>query len=184
MSKPKINKIKTLYQSGIFNVEALDLTFSNGEERRYQRIKARATGAVMVLPMLDANTMLLIREYGAGVDDYTIGFPKGALEQGEDPAEAAARECQEEVGYRPERLTLLKTISTSPGYMTSVMHIFLAEQLSNDPAPGDEPEPLEVIPWQLQDIPALLNQREFHEGRSLAALMLLQHHLAEEKVEC
>jgi len=63
---PTINARKQVAKSRLFSVEQLDLTFSNGEQRNYERIPSSGHGAVMIVPMLDSQTLLLVREYCAG----------------------------------------------------------------------------------------------------------------------
>ena len=64
-------------------LEQLDLEFSNGEKRVYYRMRTRGLGAVIIVPMLDDDTVLLAREYAAGLHHYEIGLPKGRLEEGD-----------------------------------------------------------------------------------------------------
>lgn len=175
--KPEVLDRTLVAESRMFRVECVHLRFSNGEERHYEYIQGQAPSSIMVVPLLDSETILLVREYGAGVDDYTLGFPKGALEAGEDELVAANRELMEEVGYGARRLRFLKRITASPSYVRSAMDVILAEDLYPQREEGDEPEPLEVVPWKLSNIPALLEHPEFHEGRSIAALLLLQNSL-------
>ncbi len=134
----------------------------------------------MIVALKDDDTLLLIREYGAGIDEYTLGFPKGALGKHEDVLLGANRELKEEVGFGADRLEHLKTFSTSPGYLSSRMHLILARDLYAEKLPGDEPEPLEVVEWPLDDIDGLLAQDDFHEARSIAALLCLQQRLKNE----
>ncbi|OGO90615.1 MAG: ADP compounds hydrolase NudE [Coxiella sp. RIFCSPHIGHO2_12_FULL_42_15] len=178
--KPQILKSTILAKTAIFTIEGLDLRFSNGEERCYERVQGGARGSVLIVPLLDAETMLLIREYAAGVDDYLLAFPKGAIASGEDALSTAQRELQEEAGYGATTLTLLGRVSAAPGYMSSMMDIVLAQELYPAEAVGDEPEPIEVIPWQLNKVDALITHPAFHEARSLAALLLLERHLRRE----
>ena len=77
-------------------VEELDLRFSNGERRTYERLASRGHGAVMIIPVLDDNTILLINEYAAGVHEYQLTLPKGLVDPGETALEAANRELMEE----------------------------------------------------------------------------------------
>ena len=67
-------------------MERLDLEFGNGERRRYERLHGRGHGAVIVVPMLDDDTVLLVREYAAGVHRYELGLVKGRIDAGETPA--------------------------------------------------------------------------------------------------
>ena len=63
------------------------------------------------------------------------------------------------------------------GQQGTMMDIVLAKDLYSATAIGDEPEPIEVVPWRLDQIDTLLAHPQFHEARSLAALLLLQKHL-------
>lgn len=171
---PKIHAINPVTSSRLFHVEELHLEFSNGERRIYERLANRGNGAVLIVPLLDDDTLLLIREYSAGTGRYELGFPKGKMEQGEDPLEAANREIMEEVGYGARELHLLRQVSLSPGYMQHSTHLILARDLHPQRTAGDEPEPLEVVPWKLSNVAELLLQEDFTEGRSLLALYLAQ----------
>ena len=74
---PIISNNQQVAQSRLFKIEQIDLTFSNGEKRQYERMLGSGRGAVMIVPMLDDETMLLVREYCAGTHSYELGFPKG-----------------------------------------------------------------------------------------------------------
>ncbi|MGZ8227825.1 MAG: ADP compounds hydrolase NudE, partial [Methylococcaceae bacterium] len=66
--KPTILNKTTVAKSRLFRIESLDIRFSNGEQRNYERLaRGNSGGAVLIVPMLDVETVLLIREYSAGV---------------------------------------------------------------------------------------------------------------------
>jgi ADP-ribose diphosphatase len=175
---PKALSRKLISQSRIFRVEEVDLQFSNGERRRYERLLGGRRGSVLVVPMLDDDTVLLIREYATGSHDYQLGLPKGRMEpDDEDPLQAADRELREEVGYGAHDLMLLKTLTIAPAYIQHHTYIVLARNLFPDKQPGDEPEPIEVVPWRLSDWQALMAQPDLTEARSIAALYMTREFL-------
>lgn len=159
-------------------VEELDLEFSNGERRRYHRAPAIGHGAVIVLPLRDADTALLIREYAAGTHRYELGLVKGKIDPGETPEEAANRELKEEIGYGARDVRVVRRISLAPTYMGHETVLVLARDLYEERLPGDEPEPLEVVPWRLDALHELALEPDFSEGRSIAALFLVRELLA------
>lgn len=169
---PTIHKTNTVARSGLFLVESLDLEFSNGEQRTFERLASRGYGAVLVVPMLDNDTVLLIREYAAGTERYELGLPKGRVDAGETLLEAANRELKEEVGYGSDDIRPLKSVSLAPGYMGHCTTLLLAQNLYPERLEGDEPEPLEVVPWKLSELDKLVALDECSEGRSLLALYL------------
>ena len=172
--KPQILHTELVAESRLFKVESLHLKFSNGVERVYERMRSSGRGAVMLVPMLDENTLLLIREYSAGTHSYELGFPKGLIDPGENAMEAGNRELMEEIGYGAKQLTLLKQVSLAPGYFGSRMDILLAQDLYPEQREGDEPEPLDVVPWPLDQIDQLMARPDFSEARSICGLFLLQ----------
>ena len=177
--KPTILAKKLLAKTRLFRIESLDLQFSNGARRTYERLGRGdpGGGAVLIVPMLDDNTVLLIREYSAGVDRYELGLPKGKTDPGENSLEAANRELKEEVGYGAGKLQQLKSLSVAPGYLEHMTEIVLAENLYAEKLPGDEPEELEVVPWKMDNLNQLFVRDECTEARSIAALFLTREHL-------
>lgn len=170
---PNINRRKQVAKSRLFAIEQIDLTFTNGEQREYERMIGSGNGAVLVIPMIDEETFLLVREYCAGTHSYELGFPKGLIDLGEVAREAANRELKEEIGYGSKELIHLQQVSMAPAFFNAKMDLFIAKQLFSEKLLGDEPEALEVVPWKVSDYKDLLTQSDFNEARSVAALMLL-----------
>jgi len=173
-TKPDILKTNTVCESRLFQVEALDLRFSNGVERRYERLASRGHGAVMIAAVDDQQNILLIREYAAGVEDYVLTLPKGLVDPGETPLEAANRELQEEAGFAARQLKPIKEMTTAPNYMGHKLTAVLAQDLYPSVLEGDEPEPLEVVHWPLSQLDDLVARDDFNEGRSIAALFMVR----------
>lgn len=171
-TKPEILKVSQPDRSRLFKVERLDLRFSNGEERQFERLMNRGNGAVMVVALTANNEVVLIREYAAGLEDYVLTLPKGVIDPGENATEAANRELQEEAGFGAKRLTAIKQMSAAPNYMGHMLDLVIAQDLFESRLPGDEPEPLEVVTYPLSNIDQLVMEDEFHEGRAIAALYL------------
>ena len=178
MSKlPRIHGTEEV-ELGHYRLERLDLEFSNGERRKYERLNSRGHGAVMIAAMPDPDTVLLVREYAAGVHRYELGLPKGRMDAGEGILEAANRELKEETGFGARKLTHLRGITLAPGYMTHEIQLVLAEDLYEERLPGDEPEELEVVPWKLDALGELVLREDCSEGRSLAGLFIVREVLA------
>ena len=171
---PQIHHREIVAQSKLFRVERLDLEFSNGATRQFERMAGGNRGAVMIVPMIDNDTMVLIREYAAGTHSYQLGFPKGLIDPGESAIEAANRELKEEAGYGANELIELHTVSMAPTFFNSNMTIVVARDLYPQQLEGDEPEPLEVIHWPLAEVDELLAREDFVEARCIAALFLAQ----------
>ena len=171
---PDVLSKKVLAKTRVFQIEEMQVRFSNGHESTFERISGRYPSAVMIVAMQDDETFLLIREYAPAADQYVLAFPKGAMDANEETLAAANRELMEEVGYGAHELTQIAEWSLSPAYFNATMKIILAKNLFPQKLEGDEPEAIEVIPWKIKDIDALLSHPEFHESRSVAAVLLLE----------
>lgn len=177
--KPEILKRHTVARSRLFRADELHLRFSNGEERIYEKLCGGGPGAVLIVPVLDDNRVVMIREYAAGIHDYHLALPKGAVDKGETPLEAANRELKEEAGYGARDLRLLKRLTLSPAYMEQGINVVLARDLYPEQLIGDEPEPIEVVTVDFDDLLALSMREDVSEGRTVAALFLAKAWLAQ-----
>ncbi len=178
---PKIRDRREAPAARWMRRENLDLEFDNGETRTYTRLVARGLGAVIVVPMLDDETVLLAREYACGLHHYELGLPKGRMEEGESTLETANREMKEEIGYGARNLREINAFSLAPAYMSHVTHIVLARDLYPEKLEGDEPEELDVVPWPLADLKALADRADCTEGRTIAALYFARDWMNDEK---
>lgn len=171
--KPEIMSVEVVAKTALFEVQAVDLRFSNGQERQFERLAPSATQAVMILPVID-NYLIMIREYAVGTERYELTFPKGRIDYGETPEVAANRELQEEIGFAAGKLMSMRMLYTSPSHMYGPMHVYVAEDLYSSRLDGDEPEPLELVYVPIKEIDDLIALSEFGDARTLAALMLWQ----------
>ena len=165
-------------EEGDRHVEEVDLEFGNGERRRYRRVLSRGPGSVIIAAMPDPDTVLLVREYACGVHRYELGLPKGRMDAGETPEQAADRELKEETGFGARKLQVVRPLTLSPSYMEFAAHLVLAEDLYPERLPGDEPEEIEVVPWKLANLHELMLREDCSEGRSLAALFIVRELIA------
>jgi len=179
LKKPTILRTQAVAQSRLFTIETVDLEFSNGVRRTYERMKPSGREAVMIVPIIDDN-LLLIREYAVGTESYELGFPKGLIDLGESALEAANRELKEEVGFGARQLTYITKLGMAPSYFSSKMNIVIAEDLYAESLEGDEPEELPQVRWPLRDMMSLLNEADFTEARNVSALFLLREWLKQQ----
>lgn len=182
--KPTVLAREIVASSRLFRVEEVQLRFSNGVERAYERLVGRGNGhgAVMIVAMLDAEHAVLVEEYCGGTDEYELSLPKGLIEPGEDVLAAANRELKEEAGFGAHNLEHLTELSLSPGYMSQKIQVVLATDLYEERLEGDEPEPMGVDKINLRELASLAQHPRFSEGRALAALYLTRDLLTQRGV--
>jgi len=174
--KPVVHSVRTIAQTRLFHIEAVELEFSNGERRQYERINNDVAGAVTVIPVT-AESVILVREYAVGSDQYELGFVKGLIDPGESHSDAGHRELKEEIGYGARHIKQIRETRVTPHYTTAIGYILLAEDLYVENHEGDEPEDLEQVHWPLSDLDSLLEHEDINDVRTLHALYWLRDYL-------
>ena len=99
---PHILSLSTVAKSRLFEIQAVDLKFSNGIDRTYERFRPFNRDSVMVIA-IDGEDLLLVREYAVGTEQYELGFVKGGMDTGETPEQSANRE---EIGFGAKKLDI------------------------------------------------------------------------------
>ncbi|WP_432471255.1 ADP compounds hydrolase NudE [Amphritea sp. HPY] len=176
-AKPEILKVTAATESRLFKVEQIELRFSNGVERTYERLANRGRGAVMIAAIDEDDNVLLIKEYAVGLEDYLLTLPKGLIDPGEDALQAANRELKEEAGFGANQLEVIKQMTSAPNYMGHKITSILARGLFPCRLEGDEPEEMEVVRWPLSRIEELFARDDFSEARAIAALYMVRDKL-------
>lgn len=138
----------------------------------------RHNRSVGIVAMPSDDAMMLVRQYRHATQAWMWELPAGSVDPGETPGEAAARECQEELGLVAESLEMLGELFPLPGYCTELMTFFKATRLrppgAEDPAAHqDEDEDIEARAFGVDDIRRMLADGELRDLKTAAALALL-----------
>lgn len=127
MANLRLVKSEKRHVGKVFNLIVDEVEYDSGN--RAIREVAEHPGGAVTVPMLDANTLLLIRQFRYPTREFLFELPAGKLDPGEDPEICARRELEEETGYTAGSLQKLTAIYTSPGFCTEKLHIYLATEL-------------------------------------------------------
>jgi len=160
-----------VYRGRAFSVRVDEVEIKPGTLSRLDIVEH--PGAVTILPLDDAGDVWFIRQYRHPAGADLLELPAGTLKPGEDPALAANRELQEEIGMRAETLELVASFWLAPGYSTELMHVYVATGLSPAPLEQDEDE---VI--TLEKVPAaraveLALDGTLRDAKSIATVLLV-----------
>jgi ADP-ribose pyrophosphatase len=145
----------------------------DGREARREVISH--PGAVCVVPLRQDGQVLMVRQFRSGAGRPLLEVPAGLLGPGETPEQCAARELEEETGYRAGKLRLLCTFFLTPGYSSERMFAFLATDLTEAWANPDDTENLELVPVPLSDLERMLRMGELEDAKTVAALLMVLH---------
>ena len=160
---------RKLFQAKRFAVEELQEILLDGKTLSRQIV--RHPGAVVVLPLLDENTVCLIRTYRAAIDQWILELPAGTLDKGLPPCEVAHLELQEETGYRAETMLPIHDFAMSPGILDEKMHFFVAKDLTPGDAAREEGEQMSNQLFTWPEIDHLIRDRKIIDAKTLVALL-------------
>jgi 8-oxo-dGTP pyrophosphatase MutT (NUDIX family) len=156
-------------------------TISGPDGTTYEREVVHHPGAVAVVPVLDdGRTVVLVRQYRSALDALVLEIPAGKCDvDGEPPELTAARELEEEVGYRADSLERLCVIHNSPGFSDEQVVVFLAERLEEGTATphGIEEEHMAVEHVSLEDADQLIADGHITDAKTVVGLLLARDRL-------
>ncbi|MEV6527418.1 NUDIX hydrolase [Longispora sp. NPDC051575] len=160
---------RELYRDKWVHVTSADVELPDGRHLDHRIVRTAAPGAGAVV--VNDDKVLLIWRHRFITDTWAWEIPLGSIKPDEDPAAAAAREFEEETGWRPGALRPLLYTQPSPGLMTSAHHIFRADSATHigPPKDGFESDRREWLP--LDDILGLVDKKDIVAGTTLAALL-------------
>lgn len=143
-------KSEEIYDGFIIKVYKDDVAL--GENGKSIREVVRHKGACAVLAVDGENNAFFVEQFRYPVDMPLFEAPAGKIDPGEEPIVCAKRELLEECGVTAEKWTDLGPMFSTPGFCDEVIHLFLAENLSETEANPDEDEFLDIIKLPLQEV--------------------------------
>ncbi|MDE1810734.1 MAG: NUDIX hydrolase [Candidatus Micrarchaeota archaeon] len=125
---------------------------------------------VVILPILGKDTIVLERQYRGVLGRYLYEIPAGYIEDGEQPAKAAARELEEETGYRPGKMTFVSKLAESPGTLRLWAHFYIATELKAGERSLDRNENIKVLRVSLKEALQMIKNRQIVDLKTVAAV--------------
>ncbi|MEW6320407.1 MAG: NUDIX hydrolase [Acidobacteriota bacterium] len=167
---------REVYAGRIFSLHVDRVTLPNGHTLDMEIV--RHPGSVVLIPQPTPGEIILIRQYRYTLDRWIWELPAGSLERGENPDEAAARECEEEIGLVPERVERLRTCYPTPGFCDEAMIYYrctgLRPPAADSPVRKDEDEDLEPRTFTLAEARAFVSRGEIVDLKTIAGLAFVE----------
>jgi ADP-ribose pyrophosphatase len=161
-------KIQTVYKGRVVTLNLETVMLPNGVSVELEVV--RHPGAAAIVPLKDDHTVILIRQYRLAADGYIYEIPAGKLHPGEDPADCATRELEEEIGYRAGHLDKIATFFTAPGFTDEVMHLYVARDLARGTQALDSDEVLEIVEMPLEKAMAHIEDGTIRDAKTIIGL--------------
>jgi ADP-ribose pyrophosphatase len=165
-----------IFKGLIFEVDRDRLREANGQE--IVREVVRHNGGAGALPVFDDGRVALVRQYRHPARAELLEIPAGKLEVGEVPEECAARELEQEIGWRAGRLEKLCEFYPTPGFCEEKLHVYLATGLQPAAQQLDDDELIEVVYLPLQEAVQMAVRGALLDSKTIIALLLADRLLA------
>jgi len=166
---------KTVYTGKIVKVRSDVVEVHGG--RQATREVVEHPGGVCVIPIDADRHFWCVRQFRYPLMEALLEFPAGKLEPCEDPALCAIRELEEETGLTAKTLIYLGPMYPSPGYLDEVLHLYLAQDLTQGEACPDEGEFLTVEKIPMDTMLKLVAESKIRDAKTIAGLFRAMQHL-------
>ena len=167
--------IRTIFKGRIFTVQVETIQLPKGPTLHAEIV--RHPGSVVIVPVADDGGIVLVRQYRHALGRWAWELPAGSLKPGEDPDEAAVRECHEEIGLVPSQMRPLGGFYPTPGYCDERMNFYRASGLRqprpDEQAQQDEDEDIEARAFSRAELARMIAEGEVIDLKTIAGLALL-----------
>jgi len=173
MPEPETLGTERIFQGKVFTVERDRVRLPNGREVALDLV--RHPRSVVLLPMPEPNHLILIRQYRHAIKRFLWELPAGSVDEGEEPDQAAVRECHEEIGQVPATVVRLASLFPTPGFCDEEMVFYRLSGLTTpaEAAQVDEDEDIEPKTFALRDVREMIRRGEIVDMKTVAGLTLL-----------
>ncbi|GAB4227265.1 MAG: ADP-ribose pyrophosphatase [Chlamydiales bacterium] len=160
-------------QESVFEGKKINLYTGSikGKKGLVERELVVHPGAVVILPLLDDNSLVMIKNERFAVQETLWELPAGTLESDESPEKTALRELEEETGYIANRLDFLTYFYTSPGFCNEKIFSYVAKDLFFKQQNLDDNEfiQIEILTWE--KVKRMISSHEIHDAKTLTTLL-------------
>ena len=167
--KPETLASEPIYKGKIFDVRRDAIREGKAE---YDRDVIVHPGSAVIIPVFADNTVALVRQYRHAAGKYLLEIPAGSLDPDESPETGAARELEEEIGVRAEKIEKIAEFYVSPGFLTEKMYLYLATGLTETAQRLDDDEFVEIERIPLETALEMVRTGTIEDAKTIVGITL------------
>jgi ADP-ribose pyrophosphatase len=171
-----VKEKRELFHGRIFSVTLDSIEFDDGTKATMEVV--RHGGAAAVVPLTEAGRVILVRQFRYSVNGALWEIPAGRTDAQEDTRACAARELEEETGFRAASIEKIGSILTTPGFSDERIDIFLARELTQTQMSLDPDEFIDVVSFPCAAALGMIDRGEIEDAKSIVALLLAARRLS------
>lgn len=161
---------KLMYEGTIISMYRDKVKASNGNISDYDFVGHK--GACAVIPVTEEGKILLVKQWRNALDRFTYEIPAGGLDGKEEPMiDGAARELEEETGYRSDNLTFLLSLRTTVAFCNERIDVFVATDLVKTEQKLDEDEDIEVYEFEVDKLLEMIREGTLQDSKTVSAVL-------------
>jgi ADP-ribose pyrophosphatase len=168
-------KINRIYKGKILELFCDDVELPNGSLSIREYLNN--PGASAILPFIDKNNIILVKQYRYPLRQITYELPAGKMDKGETPLECAVRELREETGYKAKKLEIVLSFYPTATFSTEIIHIFAAFGLEGGNENPDEDEFVSKEILNFQDAIRMVKTGVIKDSKTIIALLYFENTL-------
>ena len=166
---------RIIYEGRILSLRVDTVETVDGRQSTREIIEHAACIAVIAVDADD--NVLLVRQYRRAIDKELLEIPAGGIDPGEDAEAAVVREMQEEIGYRPGKITRLGGFYSSPGFCNEYLTLYLANDLVPARLFAEDTAGIEVVRVPVSELAALATLDKIEDAKTVAGLLFYLEYL-------
>jgi ADP-ribose pyrophosphatase len=164
---------QTIFEGKLVRLLVDQVRLPNGKTAKREIVKH--PGAVAVLAITAEDKLVLVRQFRKPLEKTILEIPAGKLEPEEDPVDCAARELEEETGYKAEKLEHIVSFYTSPGFADEYLHLYEATGLKEGEVHPDQDEFVERVELTLDECFDRIKTGEISDAKTVMAVYYWQN---------
>ncbi len=183
--KDHVKRIKRelVHKGNILDIYEDTMELPNGKTEKWDLVSHRM-GAAAVVAVRDDGKVLMVRQYRNALERMTLEIPAGSRDSvTEDTKVCAARELEEETGYRSENLSFLISLKTTVAFCDEFIDVYLARNLVKTEQHLDDSESIDVEAYDIEELCRMIYTGKMQDAKTVASLLAYKNLLNEEQKE-
>lgn len=160
-----------IFEGRVITLQVDEVKLPDGTTGKREIVKH--PGAVAVVALHEGR-LLVVEQYRKAMERTLVEIPAGKLDPGEEPEAAAARELEEETGWKPMQLNKLYSFYTSPGFADEIIHLYFTDELVRGTESLDEDEFLDCFSLSLEEAWQYVREGRIQDAKTIMAVSAWQ----------
>jgi ADP-ribose pyrophosphatase len=169
MNPPTIENTEYVFRGKIIDVSVSEVKTASGVPAFIEMV--HHPGGAAALPLFDDGSTILVRQYRYPLRRMSLEIPAGRMEPGQSALETAARELEEETGYRALNFSLISAFYPTPGFCQEKLFVYLATDLTPTRQNLDVDEDIELVRMSVAEAVNMVQVGEIDDAKTIIALL-------------